>query len=54
VVGQALGGLIADHWGLAAPFWFAFVGSAITLALVWRAVGHVAHADQVLEEAATS
>jgi predicted MFS family arabinose efflux permease len=54
VIGQALGGLIADRWGLAAPFWFAFVGSAITLALVWRSVGHIAHADQLQEEPATS
>jgi predicted MFS family arabinose efflux permease len=53
VIGQALGGLIADRWGLAAPFWFAFVGSAITLALVWRAVGHIAHADQLLDETST-
>jgi MFS family permease len=47
VVGQLLGGLIADHWGLIAPFWFAFVGSAITLALLWRPLGQVAHADRV-------
>jgi predicted MFS family arabinose efflux permease len=54
VAGQALGGVIAGRWGLAAPFWFAFVGSAVTLALVWRAVGHIAHADQLLGEPATS
>jgi MFS family permease len=47
VVGQALGGWIADRWGLAAPFWFAFVGSGVTLALVWRQLGHIAHADAV-------
>ena len=35
VIGQGLGGVIADQWGLAAPFWFAFVGSGLTLALVW-------------------
>ena len=45
VVGQLLGGLIADQWGLPAPFWFAFVGSGITLTLLWRALGQVAHAD---------
>ena len=45
VVGQGLGGVIAEHWGLAAPFWFALVGSGITLALVWRQLGHIAHAD---------
>jgi len=46
VIGQLLGGLIADHWGLIAPFWFAFVGSGVTLALMWRPLGQVAHADQ--------
>jgi predicted MFS family arabinose efflux permease len=45
VVGQGLGGVIAEQWGLVAPFWFAFVGSGITLALVWRRLGHIAHAD---------
>ncbi len=49
VVGLALGGWIAERWGLTAPFWFAFVGAGITLALVWRQLSHVAHA-----EAATS
>ena len=39
VIGQALGGVIADRWGLTAPFWFAFVGSGLTLALVWRQLG---------------
>ena len=45
VAGQALGGVIAQHWGLTAPFWFAFVGAGVTLALVWRSLGHIAHAD---------
>ena len=27
LVGQFLGGLIATKWGVAAPFWFAFVGA---------------------------
>jgi predicted MFS family arabinose efflux permease len=49
VVGQALGGAIADRWGLTAPFWFAFVGSGLTLALIWRSLTAVAHADQVAE-----
>ena len=44
VIGQAIGGPIAEHWGLTAPFWFAFVGAGITLALVWRQLAHIAHA----------
>lgn len=45
VIGQALGGWIAEQWGLTAPFWFAFVGSGITLALVWRHLSAIAHSD---------
>lgn len=45
VVGQAIGGLVAQRWGLIAPFWFAFAGSALTLAAVWRQLGYVAHAE---------
>ena len=45
VVGSALGGQIAQHGGITAPFWFAFVGSGITLLLVWRQLGHIAHLD---------
>jgi len=44
VIGQALGGWLAETWGLTAPFWFAFVGSAVTLALVWHQLGRIAHA----------
>jgi len=43
VLGQTLGGWIAEHYGLTAPFWFAFVGAGITLALVWRQLAYVAH-----------
>jgi predicted MFS family arabinose efflux permease len=45
LVGQGLGGLIADHFGPAAPFWFAAVGSGVTLALVWRRLDSIAHTD---------
>lgn len=46
LVGSVIGGLIAGVWGLTAPWWFAFVGSGLTLALVWRSLGHIAHADE--------
>ncbi|RYP84632.1 MFS transporter [Nocardioides guangzhouensis] len=46
VVGNALGGLIASAWGVTAPFWFAFMGSAVILALIWRELEHIAHADE--------
>jgi MFS family permease len=48
VIGQLLGGLIAETWGLTAPWWFAFAGSAITLALVWRSISNIAAAPPVV------
>ncbi|WP_040338757.1 MFS transporter [Candidatus Blastococcus massiliensis] len=45
VAGQALGGVIAKIWGITGPFWFAFVGSALILALIWRQLVHIEHAD---------
>ncbi len=46
VVGAALAGPLAHQWGITAPFWFAFVGSALLLAVIWRQLGHVAHSDE--------
>jgi len=51
VVGSVIGGVVADRWGLTGPFWFAFVGSAIFLALIWRQLVHVAHADEEIVSA---
>ena len=45
VSGQALGGVIARIWGVTGPFWFAFAGSAVILALIWRSLAHIAHVD---------
>ena len=46
VVGSAIGGVLAQHHGVTAPFWFAFVGSAVFVVLIWRELRHVAHADE--------
>ena len=46
VVGSAIGGLAASAWGITAPFWFAFAGSALILAVIWRSLLHIAHADE--------
>ena len=43
LLGQLVGGVVARLWGITAPFWFAFFGSAILLALIWRELGHIAH-----------
>ena len=44
MAGAALGGAIAGRWGVTGPFWFAFIGSMITLALIWRELSQIAHA----------
>jgi predicted MFS family arabinose efflux permease len=46
VIGSVIGGLVASAWGVTAPFWFAFVGSAIILAFIWRSLLQIAHADE--------
>ncbi|WP_322411803.1 MFS transporter [Microbacterium invictum] len=53
VIGQFLGGVIAQIWGPTGPWWFAFAGSAITLALVWRSISHIAAAPPALGAAPT-
>ncbi|MDH4145830.1 MAG: MFS transporter, partial [Acidimicrobiia bacterium] len=42
VVGAALGGVIADVFGLTAPFWTAFGGSALLVVVLSRELGQVA------------
>lgn len=49
VIGQGLGGVIAQTWGLTAPWWFACGGSALTLLLVWRSISHIAAAKPIIE-----
>jgi predicted MFS family arabinose efflux permease len=46
VVGSAIGGLLASRYGVTAPFWFAFIGSAVFLVLLWHQLTHIAHADE--------
>ena len=48
VVGSAIGGVLASAGGVTAPFWFAFVGSAVFVVLIWGQLRHIAHADEVL------
>jgi predicted MFS family arabinose efflux permease len=42
VVGVPLGGALATAFGITAPFWFGFVGSAILVVLLWRQFAHIA------------
>ena len=47
VVGTPLGGLLASAFGITAPFWFAFVGSALLVTLLWRQFEHITHSEAV-------
>jgi MFS family permease len=46
VIGSGIGGVLAQHGGVTAPFWFAFAGSAVFVVLIWSSLRHVAHADE--------
>jgi hypothetical protein len=45
VIGSAVGGVLAQVWGVTAPFWFAFVGSMLILALIWPRLSLITHTD---------
>jgi predicted MFS family arabinose efflux permease len=44
VVGTPIGGWLARQYGITAPFWFGFVGSAILVTLLWREFDNIVHA----------
>jgi len=44
VIGTPLGGLLARQFGVTAPFWFGFFGSALLVILLWREFDHIVHA----------
>ena len=46
VIGSGVGGALARELDITAPFWFAFIGSAVFLALIWSQLAHIAHADE--------
>jgi predicted MFS family arabinose efflux permease len=54
VVGTPIGGLLAREFGITAPFWFGFVGSALLVAILWRQFDHIAHAGGATAPAAAS
>lgn len=43
--GAGLGGVLARQWGITAPFWWAFIGSAAFVVLIWGQLRHIAHED---------
>jgi MFS family permease len=50
LIGTLLGGLIAQQFGLTAPFWFGFVGSTVLLFAIWGSLGAIAHAPTAVAE----
>ena len=47
VIGTPIGGLLARQYGITAPFWFGFIGSAILVIVLWRQFPKIAHAGDV-------
>ena len=45
VIGSLIGGVLATHFGLLAPYWFGFFGCAIMLVAIWGRLGDIAHED---------
>jgi predicted MFS family arabinose efflux permease len=54
VVGTPLGGLLARTFGITAPFWFGFVGSALLVVILWRQFDHIVHAGDAEPESSVS
>ncbi len=46
VFGAGIGGALATRFGITAPFWFAFAGSAVFVVALWRQLSLVAHNDE--------
>jgi MFS family permease len=53
VVGTPIGGLLAKTFGITAPFWFGFLGSALLVVVLWREFRHIAHDEAAVPAAAT-
>lgn len=49
-LGSLLGGAIAQRWGVVAPYWFGFIGSALLTVVMWRSFLNIAHAAEVVAE----
>lgn len=50
VVGTVIGGLLARSYGITAPFWFGFIGSALLVAVLWRHFDNIVHAGDARTE----
>ncbi len=50
VIGVPIGGLLARTYGITAPFWFGFFGSALLVTILWRQFDNIVHAGDVRDE----
>ena len=50
VVGSVIGGSLAEHWGVTAPFWYAFAGSAVFVVVIWRQLQHLSAGESAAPE----
>jgi MFS family permease len=46
-IGTPIGGLLARTFGITAPFWFGFVGSAVLVVILWREFVHIGEAGAI-------
>jgi MFS family permease len=46
VIGTPIGGLLASAYGITAPFWFGFIGSALLVVVLWRRFDDIVHAGE--------
>jgi MFS family permease len=46
VIGTPIGGLLAKTFGITAPFWFGFIGSALLVAILWRQFDNIVDAGR--------
>ena len=49
-MGTLLGGALAQRRGVTAPFWFAFIGSAIITSAMWRTFLLIAHSAELPDD----
>jgi predicted MFS family arabinose efflux permease len=53
VIGTPIGGLLARQFGITAPFWFGFFGSALLVVVLWRQFAKIVLAGDTPPEPAT-
>jgi MFS family permease len=44
VIGTLIGGVLASVYGITAPYWFGFIGSALLVVVLWRRFDDIVHA----------